>query len=225
MTLAITTASLLSPTVANAEPAPAQPEPHHDVTGDVTTRVELRVGRTLDRQLKPPGALDATAVAVAVAPPPAPPVPVVPVATYRPKHAAVPPKKTVKNGDGNAGGHYVAPPAYSGSRAQAIVNFVLAQVGDSYVHGATGPSAWDCSGLSRAAAALVGVNLPHNADAQRGYGRAITRAELQPGDLIFWNGHVGVSIGGGMMVAAANTREGVVRQKIYGTPIAYRRIV
>jgi cell wall-associated NlpC family hydrolase len=118
-----------------------------------------------------------------------------------------------------------APPIYASGRAQAIVDFVLAQVGESYRMGATGPSVWDCSGLPRAAAALVGVSLPHSADAQRGYGRAVTRAELQPGDLVFWSGHVGVAIGGGMMVAAANTREGVVRQKIYGTPIAYRRIV
>jgi cell wall-associated NlpC family hydrolase len=72
--------------------------------------------------------------------------------------------------------------------------------------------------------ARVGVKLPHKADAQRGYGRAVTRAQLQPGDLIFYAGHVGIAVGGGMMVAAATPSEGVRLQRIYGTPVAYRRL-
>jgi peptidoglycan DL-endopeptidase CwlO len=116
------------------------------------------------------------------------------------------------------------PVTAGGGSAAAVVAFVLAQVGKRYVHGASGPSAYDCSGLTMAAWALAGVRLPHGADAQRGYGRAVTRAQLQPGDLIFYPGHVGISVGGGMMVAAATQREGVRLQTIYGTPIAYRRL-
>jgi peptidoglycan DL-endopeptidase CwlO len=113
--------------------------------------------------------------------------------------------------------------AGSGSAAE-VVAFALAQVGKRYIHGASGPGAYDCSGLTMAAWALAGVRLPHDADAQRGYGRAVTRAQLQPGDLIFYPGHVGISVGGGMMVAAATQREGVRLQTIYGTPSAYRRL-
>jgi cell wall-associated NlpC family hydrolase len=109
--------------------------------------------------------------------------------------------------------------------AAAVVAFALAQVGKSYRKGASGPGAWDCSGLTQAAYARVGVRLPHNADAQRRYGRPVSRGELRPGDLVLWSGHVGIALDSTWMVAAANSREGVVRQRIYGTPTAYRRLI
>lgn len=106
----------------------------------------------------------------------------------------------------------------------AVARWALTQVGKRYVYGTAGPYTYDCSGLSMAAWLRVGIRLPHNADAQRRYGRAVTRAQLQPGDLIFYPGHVGIFVGGGMMVAAATPSEGVKYQRIYGTPSAYRRM-
>ncbi len=110
-------------------------------------------------------------------------------------------------------------------RGAVIAQFGLSQVGERYVWGASGPSTWDCSGLSQGAARAAGVSLPHQSGAQMSYGRAVSRSQLQPGDLVFWNGHVAISLGGNRIVHAANSKVGVVVGTIYGSPIGYRRIV
>lgn len=109
-------------------------------------------------------------------------------------------------------------------RGAVIARFGLAQVGERYVWGAAGPSQWDCSGLVQGAARAAGVSLPHQSGAMMRYGRAVSRSQLQSGDLVFWSGHVAISLGGNRIVHAANSRVGVVVGTIYGTPIGYRRI-
>ncbi|HWI43320.1 MAG TPA: NlpC/P60 family protein [Nocardioides sp.] len=97
-------------------------------------------------------------------------------------------------------------------RAAAAVRFALAQVGDAYVYGAAGPSAWDCSGLTMVAWAQAGVGLPHSSSAQSGSGAHVSRSQLQPGDLVFYYSpisHVAMYIGNGMIVHAANPGAGV----------------
>jgi cell wall-associated NlpC family hydrolase len=89
--------------------------------------------------------------------------------------------------------------------AQTAVNFALAQVGKPYVYAASGPGAFDCSGLTAASWEAAGVKLPHNAAAQFSYGTHVAIADLQPGDLIFMYhpiGHVTIYIGNGLMVSA-----------------------
>ncbi|MFN3995960.1 MAG: C40 family peptidase, partial [bacterium] len=83
--------------------------------------------------------------------------------------------------------------------------------------GATGPNAFDCSGLVQWAFKKVGVNLPRTADMQFRVGRTVSKYQLQPGDLIFFANtycpgisHVGIYIGGGRFVHAANSRKGVI---------------
>ena len=110
-------------------------------------------------------------------------------------------------------------------RGAVIAQFGLSQVGERYVWGSSGPNQWDCSGLSQGAARAAGVNLPHQSGAQMNYGRAVSRSQLQPGDLVFWSGHVAISLGGNRIVHAANSKVGVVVGTIYGSPIGYRRIV
>jgi peptidoglycan DL-endopeptidase CwlO len=88
---------------------------------------------------------------------------------------------------------------------QTAVNFALAQVGKPYVFGAAGPSSFDCSGLTMAAYATVGISLPHYATAQYGYGTHVAEADLQPGDLVFMYrpiSHVTIYIGYGLLVSA-----------------------
>ncbi len=97
-------------------------------------------------------------------------------------------------------------------RAAAAVRFAMAQVGDAYVYGAAGPSAWDCSGLTMVAWGAAGVSLPHNAAGQMGYGTPVSQSQLQPGDLVFYYSpvtHVGMYIGHGMIVNAENPSVGV----------------
>jgi len=95
------------------------------------------------------------------------------------------------------------PPA-AGVQA-AAVRFALAQLGEPYLWGATGPDAWDCSGLTMAAWAAAGVTLPRTTFAQVLTGSPVTSTTgLQPGDLIFTAGldgtpsspgHVGLFLG------------------------------
>lgn len=97
-------------------------------------------------------------------------------------------------------------------RAAAAVQYAMAQVGDAYVFGAAGPSAYDCSGLTMMAWAQAGVGLPHSASAQMGSGTPVSQSDLQPGDLVFYYqpvSHVGMYIGNGMIVNAENPSVGV----------------
>lgn len=96
-------------------------------------------------------------------------------------------------------------PVAPGSAAAAAIETALAQVGDRYEFGATGPNAFDCSGLTSYAYAAAGVSLPHSSRAQSTMGRQVSRTELQPGDLVFYYSpisHVALYIGKGMIVHA-----------------------
>ena len=96
--------------------------------------------------------------------------------------------------------------------AQRAVAFALAQLGKPYVFGATGPSSYDCSGLTMAAWAAGGVSLPHFAASQYNYGTHVALANLQPGDLVFLYqpiGHVSIYAGNGLVVSAPQPGENV----------------
>ncbi len=106
-------------------------------------------------------------------------------------------------------------------RAAAAVNYALAQVGDAYVYGAAGPNAFDCSGLTMMAWAQAGVGLPHSSSAQQGSGSPVSSSNLQPGDLVFYYSpvsHVGIYIGGGKIVHAANPGTGVTVAGVFSMP-------
>ncbi|MFE0627711.1 C40 family peptidase [Streptomyces sp. NPDC058864] len=101
----------------------------------------------------------------------------------------------------------------------SVIGFLKAQVGKPYVYGATGPSAYDCSGLTQAAFRTIGVELPRTSQAQSTFGTPVSVSAVQPGDLVFWGGvgsayHVAVYIGGGQYLDAANPSKGVVIQQM-----------
>ena len=90
-------------------------------------------------------------------------------------------------------------------RAGKALQFAFKQIGDKYVFGAAGMTYWDCSGLTMRAYQTAGVSLPHSSRAQYNYGKSIKRANLAPGDLVFFGrpiSHVGIYLGGGKMVHA-----------------------
>ena len=106
-------------------------------------------------------------------------------------------------------------------RAAAAVAYAMAQVGDAYVYGAMGESAFDCSGLTMRAWAQAGVSLPHSSSAQFGSGPRVAASDLQPGDLVFYYSpisHVGMYIGNGMIVHAANPGTGVAVAGLHSMP-------
>ncbi|MFF7977943.1 NlpC/P60 family protein [Streptomyces sp. NPDC007901] len=97
--------------------------------------------------------------------------------------------------------------AASDSRTAAAVSYAYAKLGSPYVWGATGPDAFDCSGLAQAAYRSAGVSIPRTTYAQINAGRRVSRSELQPGDLVFFYSgisHVGIYIGNGQMIHAPN---------------------
>jgi cell wall-associated NlpC family hydrolase len=113
------------------------------------------------------------------------------------------------SGSGSSGGQQPSFPNVpaSGAAAEAVA-FAKAQVGKPYQFGASGPGAYDCSGLTMAAWAQAGVSLPHSAAMQYDVTRHISSSELQPGDLIFRYSpisHVAMYIGGGQQIAATHT--------------------
>lgn len=91
-----------------------------------------------------------------------------------------------------------------GARALA---FAKNQLGDSYVFGATGPNAWDCSGLTMGAwKYAAGINLPHSSQAQFSRGTRVSKSNLRPGDLVFFYSgisHVAIYAGNGKVVQAS----------------------
>ncbi|WP_410568911.1 NlpC/P60 family protein [Amycolatopsis sp. cmx-4-61] len=92
--------------------------------------------------------------------------------------------------------------------AQAALNAALSKLGSAYVYGATGPSTFDCSGLTMWAYKQAGITLPRTSREQSTFGAAVPRDQLQPGDLVFYYSpvsHVGMYIGDGKMVHAPDT--------------------
>jgi cell wall-associated NlpC family hydrolase len=126
-------------------------------------------------------------------------------------------------------GHKAPRPGRSdngGSRkgAQAAIDFAMAQLGEMYLWGATGPSRWDCSGLTMGAWEAAGVQLPHYSVAQYEQIQHIDEDQLRPGDLIFWATnpddpgtihHVAMYLGNGRMIHAPRTGEPVQIDSVF----------
>jgi peptidoglycan DL-endopeptidase CwlO len=108
-----------------------------------------------------------------------------------------------------------APPKESGKERtpglQAAVAGAREHIGAGYAMGATGPGAFDCSGLMIAAFQKAGISLPHSSFAQYGMGRAVDRDDVRAGDLVFFStagsgpSHVGVAAGKGTVISATSS--------------------
>ena len=113
----------------------------------------------------------------------------------------------------SGGGGYSGGSGVSSDRAAIVVSYALAQVGKPYSFAAQPPNSWDCTKLTAAAWAQVGVRLTPYSYVQAQEVRRISPDELQPGDLLFFfeNGahHASMYIGGGMIVEASSPSTGV----------------
>jgi len=130
--------------------------------------------------------------------------------------SAAPVPGPVKSG----GGGTTNPIGGPSSGAGAAIAAAQSVLGVPYVWAGASPSGFDCSGLVMWAWAHGGKSLPHSSEAQYAMSQHIPLSALQPGDLIFFNeggdiGHVGLYIGGGMMIHAPHTGSVVQVESIY----------
>ena len=97
------------------------------------------------------------------------------------------------------------------SMGETVVALAKRHVGAPYRWGGSNPSGFDCSGLVRYVYAQVGVSLPHNAAQQYRLGTPVTRDNLEPGDLVFFDSlrHNGIYIGDGRFIHARQTGRSV----------------
>lgn len=115
----------------------------------------------------------------------------------------------------------------SGSKSTAtkVVELAKQQLGKKYVWGGNGPSSFDCSGLTKYVFGKVGITLERVSANQATQGIAVSKSNLQVGDLVFFSGinsksssakvsHVGIYIGNGNFIHAANSSRGVVTDEL-----------
>ena len=120
-------------------------------------------------------------------------------------------------------------PAKADPRTAVALQFIVAQLGKPYVWGATGPSSYDCSGLMLRAFQAAGVtSMPRVSQAQQVWATPVDVKDVQPGDLVFFGRpayHVGVYIGGGLMMDAPFTGAYVRVDKVWSSVTSYGRPV
>lgn len=122
----------------------------------------------------------------------------------------------------------------SSGNGSSVVATANQYIGSRYMYGGTAPSGFDCSGFTSYVYKRYGVSLSRTAAGQYSNGVAVSKGELQPGDLVMFGksgiNHVGIYIGGGKMIHAANPSRGVTTDTInsgyYGTNyVGARRIL
>lgn len=112
-------------------------------------------------------------------------------------------------------------------KGKEIADFACKYIGYPYVAGGTSlTNGADCSGFTMAVFREFGISLPRSSYAQSGVGRAVSYAEAQPGDIIYYGGHVGIYIGNGQIVHASTERTGIkITAATYRSIVTVRRIV
>ena len=130
----------------------------------------------------------------------------------------------ISGGSGSSGSgsgsskSYSSPGSLSGSN---IASYACQFVGNPYVAGGTSlTNGADCSGFVQSVYKAFGVSVPRTSWAQGSYGREVSYSDAQPGDVIYYGGHVGIYIGGGQIVHASTQKTGIKY-----SPATYRSII
>ncbi|ADG75034.1 NLP/P60 protein [Cellulomonas flavigena DSM 20109] len=121
---------------------------------------------------------------------------------------------------------YQPPTVPRATPGEVAVAFATQQIGKPYVWGATGPNAYDCSGLTLKAWAAAGVAIPRTSAGQYAGLPRVPRSQARPGDIVAWASggqisHVAIYVGDNKIIEAANRTTGVRLGTIWGTPQPY----
>jgi len=106
----------------------------------------------------------------------------------------------------------------------AVLEIAARYVGVPYVSGGTTPDGFDCSGFTSYVYAQLGISLPRTSSSQRNAGTVVSRADAQPGDLIWSPGHVGIYAGGNQMIDAPRPGKTVQFRSIWQSNPTFIRI-
>ena len=107
------------------------------------------------------------------------------------------------------------PAPTANTHASSVAALAMQYGGVPYVWGGSSPPGFDCPGLVSYVYAQFGVSLPHQSEGIRAAGTVVSASEARPGDVVWWPGHVGIYMGNGMMVDAANESIGVQYASVY----------
>lgn len=112
------------------------------------------------------------------------------------------------------------------AQRQAVVDYACQFIGNPYVWGGTSlTNGADCSGFVQSVYAYFGVSLPRTSSAQRSAGYEVSYSEAQPGDIICYDGHVGIYVGNGQIVNAQDPAHGIgISPATYTSILTVRRI-
>ncbi len=205
-----------APTASSTEAVTAPEDAEWDVT-----QISVEEGRGVE--------LTAT---VTIPEPEPEPEPVAPQAAPATEEAPVAPAAVTETVSYTATSDVEAPaaqeevvpaPSYSGAGSSVLAT-ALAYQGAPYVWGGTTPSGWDCIGFVRYVYAQHGVSIGGYTTSVLSVGRQVSYAEAQPGDILYWPGHVAIYSGDGMNIGAWNEGMGTTTgpNSWLGTPTVIR---
>lgn len=128
---------------------------------------------------------------------------------------------------GNSSGAAASGQSTASSKGQQIAQYACQFIGNPYVAGGVSlTNGADCSGFTQSVYKNFGISLPRRSADQANVGKAVSYAEIQPGDLIYYGGHVGIYIGNGQIVHASTQRTGIkISNALYRSIVTVRRVV